>query len=149
MSLYDPTPVKHEYTYETKRQAKKPANDGTYKTTNDKRSDPEYNWHHHTNNANNGMNGRRRSTRKKGVSVWRRATGIKESNAYKKHTSKVNKGLARLMRNTSFFKPRKSHRSPNSLNSPTSLDKLMKSTTSMSVGPKRKTKKKKRHNPYS
>jgi len=149
MSLYDPTPVKHEYIYETKRQHTKPTNDGTYKTTNDKRHDPEYNWHHHTNNENNGMSDRRRSTRKKGVSVWRRAIGVKESNAYKKHTSKVNKGLARLMRNASFFKSRKSPRSPNSLNSPTSLDKLLKNITSLSVGPKRKGKKtKKKHNPY-
>lgn len=155
MSLYDPTPVKYEYTYETKKQAKKPANDGTYKTTNDKRDDPEYNWHIVSNNANNSMSSRRQSTRKKGVTVWRRATGVKESTEHKKHTSRVNKGLARLMRSATFFKTRKSPRSPNSLNSPTSFDKLLKSITSMSVGPKsksvgpkRKTKKKKRHGPY-
>lgn len=151
MSLYDPTPIKHEYVYETKTQAKKPTNDGTYKTSNDKRHDPEYNWHMvEKNNANSVMNGRRRSTRKRGISVWRRATGIKETNNHKKHTRRVNRGLARLMRGTTFFKE-KSSRSHNSLNSPkslNSLNKLMNKMGSLTVGPKKKTRKKKRVNPY-
>lgn len=93
-------PPQFIYSFETKQQSVKPANNGSYISAATS-SDPLFKWH------NTGQ----RTAR--GQIVWRRATQRRKNPAYTAHTEAVMNNLAERMLASNFGTARQYKRGPN------------------------------------